>query len=171
MIKNLKPDKYYKNIYDIDYRKLKKKGIKYLLFDLDNTIGDNRCHHPEEKAINLFKELKELNMTPILISNALPWRVKAYANDLDCDAYWLSAKPRKKNYLKIINKYNPKQEEVACIGDQIYTDIKGAKRFGYTSILVDRISKYESYFSIPNRIREKINIYNKKVITKGDYYE
>ncbi len=168
---DLKPDKYYKNIYEIDYLKLKKNGIKYLLFDLDNTIGDNRCHTPEGKAINLFKTIKELNITPILISNALPWRVKAYANALECDSYWLSAKPRKKNYLKIIEKYNPKQTEVACIGDQIYTDIKGAKRMGYTSILVDRISKYESYFSIPNRIREKINIYNKKVITKGDYYE
>ena len=31
-----KPTKYYKNIYSIDYNKLKKLGIKCLVFDLDN---------------------------------------------------------------------------------------------------------------------------------------
>ena len=32
-----KPDIYKKNIFDIDYLKLKKDGIKCLVFDLDNT--------------------------------------------------------------------------------------------------------------------------------------
>ena len=31
------PDIYQKSIYDINYKKLKKVGIKCLLFDLDNT--------------------------------------------------------------------------------------------------------------------------------------
>lgn len=33
------PDIYRKNIFDIDYNKLKKKGIKCLIFDLDNTLA------------------------------------------------------------------------------------------------------------------------------------
>ena len=32
------PDLYKKNIYIIDYNKLKTRGIKCLLFDLDNTL-------------------------------------------------------------------------------------------------------------------------------------
>ena len=32
------PDIYQKSVYDIDYSKLKSRGIKCLLFDLDNTI-------------------------------------------------------------------------------------------------------------------------------------
>ena len=32
------PDAYYENIFKIDYDKLKKLGIKYLFFDIDNTI-------------------------------------------------------------------------------------------------------------------------------------
>ena len=32
------PDVYKKSIYDINYNLLKEKGIKCLLFDLDNTL-------------------------------------------------------------------------------------------------------------------------------------
>ena len=32
------PDIYAKNIYTINYNKLKDKGIKCLVFDLDNTL-------------------------------------------------------------------------------------------------------------------------------------
>ena len=35
----LKPNNYYKNIYIINYQKLKENNIKCLLFDLDNTIA------------------------------------------------------------------------------------------------------------------------------------
>ena len=40
-----------------------------------------------------------------------------------------------------------------------------------TSILVDRISKYESIFTKPNRLKEKIFIYKKGIIKRGEYYE
>ena len=166
----LKPTRYYKNIYTINYDLLKKENIKYLLFDLDNTIGDNREKIPSRKAIELFKNIKK-DFTPIIISNALPWRAKKYAEALEIDYYYLSAKPSKKNYNKIMKKYHITNKEIACIGDQIYTDIKGSNRLNITSILVDRISKYESIFTKPNRLKEKIFIYKKGIIKRGEYYE
>ena len=38
MIESFMPDIYQKSIYYINYDKLYKKGIRCLLFDLDNTI-------------------------------------------------------------------------------------------------------------------------------------
>ena len=35
------PDIYQKNIYKIDYRKLKEKGVKLISFDIDDTITDS----------------------------------------------------------------------------------------------------------------------------------
>ena len=43
------PDMYQKNIYDINYDLLKKKGIKCLLFDLDNTIVPGKSDKPTKK--------------------------------------------------------------------------------------------------------------------------
>ena len=37
-VKRIIPDMYKKNIYEINYEKLKKMGKKYLFFDLDYTI-------------------------------------------------------------------------------------------------------------------------------------
>ena len=33
------PDMYYKSIFDINYKKLKKMKIKCIAFDLDNTLA------------------------------------------------------------------------------------------------------------------------------------
>ena len=167
----LKPDKYYKDIYSIDYKKLKKDNIRYLLFDLDNTIARSYDKLPPKEAIELFKKLQKEGFTTIIISNALPRRAKRYAEKLSSDYYYLSQKPNKKNYLKIIDKYKTNVDEMICIGDQIYTDIKGAKRLGIKSILVDYISKRESLLTIPNRLKEKVFIYKKEVIKRGEYYE
>ena len=170
MKKELIPNRYYQNIYSINYKLLKKENIKYLLFDLDNTIGDNREKIPSKKAIELFNTIKK-DFIPIIITNALPNRSKKYAKALDVDVYYLSSKPRKRNYLKIMNKYNIDPKQIACIGDQIYTDIKGSNKLEILSILLDPISKYESIFTKPNRLKEKLFIYKKGIIKKGEYYE
>lgn len=170
MDNKLKPTRYYKDIYSINYELLKQENIKYLLFDLDNTIGDSREKTPSEKAIKLFKELKK-DFVPIIITNALPGRTKRYAEALNVDAYYLSSKPRKRNYLKIIEKYNINIDQAVCIGDQIYTDIIGANNLGIKSIFLDRLSKYESVLSKPNRIKEKVLVYKREVIKRGEYYE
>lgn len=54
-----KPDIYKKNIFDIDYSKLKKEGIKCLIFDLDNTLGlidEKKCPSEVKKLIKKLKK-------------------------------------------------------------------------------------------------------------------
>ena len=48
------PDIYEKSIYTINYKKLKKNGIKCLLFDLNNTIAGYDTNYPTEKLRELF---------------------------------------------------------------------------------------------------------------------
>ena len=53
------PDIYQKSIYTIDYDKLKARGIKCLLYDLDNTLVPFDVKEADQKIKNLFDELKE----------------------------------------------------------------------------------------------------------------
>ena len=53
------PDIYQKSIYTIDYSKLFNRGIKCLLFDLDNTIVEPHSSEPSKKAKDLFTSLKQ----------------------------------------------------------------------------------------------------------------
>ena len=56
---NMIPDMYQKDIFHINYKKLKKSGITCLIFDLDNTlalISEKKC---PEKTRELIKKLQE----------------------------------------------------------------------------------------------------------------
>ena len=56
-MKIFKPGMYYRDIFSIDYDVLKKKGIKVLIFDSDNTIITYDDVLPNEKVLKLFQKL------------------------------------------------------------------------------------------------------------------
>lgn len=167
------PDVYQKSIYTINYKKLKKNGIKCLLFDLDNTIAPYKVTEPDVKVKELFARLEE-DFKVIIISNSPKNRIRPFKEKLNVDCAYSSKKPFKTKYKKILELYNFKIDEVACIGDQILTDILGANRMGFTSILVNRVAKYETIFTRFNRFFEKIilkKLAKKNLLVMGEYYD
>ena len=52
MLEKFVPDIYQKSIYDINYDTLKKRGIKCLIFDLDNTLVPVTVKKPTKKVLN-----------------------------------------------------------------------------------------------------------------------
>ena len=168
----LKPDMYKKSIYDINYNKLKEKGIKYLFFDLDNTIISYQDTTPDEKALKLFEDLKNMGFVCYLFSNSHSDRLMKVKDVLNIDVYYSSMKPLNKNYKKVLKKYN--KDECAFIGDQIMTDVIGAKRNKFFIIFVDRINDKEPIYTKFWRFFEGFILrkYKKeKILEKGKYYE
>lgn len=165
----LLPKMYKKDIYNINYKLLKEKGIKYLLFDIDNTLADSKMHEPTKETIKLFKDLQKQGFELILFTNALPFRANKFKNALNVECIPMARKPYKTNYLKLIKNKNIKPKEIACIGDQLYTDIKGANNCNLYSILVDKISNNEHLVTKLNRLKEN-KIY-KNQLKRGEYYE
>ena len=167
------PDVYQKSIYTINYKKLKKNGIKCLLFDLDNTIAPYKVNEPDVKVKELFARLEE-DFKVIIISNSPKNRIRPFKEKLNVDCAYSSRKPFKTKYKKILEIYNFEIDEVACIGDQILTDILGANRMGFTSILVNRVAKYETIFTRFNRFFEKFilkKLDKKNLLVMGEYYD
>lgn len=167
------PDIYQKSIYDIDYKKLKKKGIKCLLFDLDNTLVPVKTDIPPKKIKELFIYL-ERDFKVIIVSNSNKKRLIPFKEGLNVDVAASSHKPLKKKYLRIMEIYNYKEFEIAGIGDQLLTDIFGANRVGITSILINPLGEYEKVGTKINRFFEKF-IYRtfkrKNILKKGEYYD
>lgn len=174
MIDKYVPDIYAQSIYRIDYESLINNGIKLIIFDLDNTIATVETKEPKEEAINLMFKLKELGLKPIIMSNSTKKRVEPFRNKLEIDSCANAMKPLKKNYKKILNMYRVSPEQVASVGDQLLTDIKGANKMGLTSILVNPISKKDGKFTILNRFIEKKLMFileKRDLFKKGKYYE
>lgn len=171
---NFIPDMYKKSIYDIHYENLKKRGIKCLLFDLDNTIAPLNVKEPDKKIKDLFSDIEDVGFKVIILSNATRNRVQPFKEKLNLDSSCNSHKPSSKKYKKIMNIYGFKEEEIACIGDQLLTDIYGANRLGFLSILVNPISNVDQLFTKINRYFERkiLKKLEKRGLFKiGEYYE
>ena len=148
------PDIYAQSIYNINYKRLKKNGIKCLLFDLDNTIVPYSTNEPDRNIKELFATLGR-DFKLIIISNNGKDRLRPFKEKLNIDVAYSARKPFKKKYKKILNIYKYDISEIACIGDQILTDILGANRMGFTSILVNQIAKNEPIWTKFNRFWER----------------
>lgn len=167
------PDVYAQSIYTINYKKLKKNGIKCLLFDLDNTIAPYKVSEPDQKVKELIARL-EADFKVIIVSNSGKNRLRPFKEKLNVDVAFSSKKPLKGKYKKILELYKFKIDEVACIGDQLLTDILGANRMGFTSILVNRVAKYEMFPTKVNRFIEKKilkKLAKKNILVSGVYYD
>ena len=53
------PDMYFQSIYTINYKKLKKSGIKCIIFDLNNTLVSYNVNYPSTKLLELIKSLEK----------------------------------------------------------------------------------------------------------------
>ena len=168
------PDIYAKNIYTIDYDKLKKSGIKCLLFDLDNTIVPINKDLPDKKIKELFSTLEDKGFKIIIFSNSTKSRVQPFKEQLNVDASYLSLKPLKRKYQRILKLYPYKITQIAAIGDQLLADIWGANKMGITSILVNPLSTSDFFITRFNRSLER-KIYEKMakrgILERNQYYD
>lgn len=145
------PDVYQKNIYRIDYGKLKENGIKLISFDIDDTIGDVLIHHikaglPGTKvtmskdAQELFARLKSMGFIVTLLTNAKAEIAVDTCDSLLADGYIARAKkPDTKNFEAMMERFgitDPKQ--VAHVGNSIAQDVRGGNQAGVTTCLVRR---------------------------------
>lgn len=168
------PDIYQKSIYTIDYSKLWLRGIKCLMFDLDNTLVPSSVKAPTKKNIELFKDLKELGFKIIIFSNANKSRVKPFKDILNVDCFASATKPFKRKFLKVLSEYNYNINDVALIGDQLLTDVIGGNNVGITTVLINPISKKDSMYTKFNRFLERLilkKLRQKNLFTKGKYYD
>lgn len=168
------PDMYQKNIYKINYKKLKKQEVKCLLYDLDNTLISPISKSVTLELEKLIKDLKKEEFRIVIFSNSPKRRVSKIANKLDIEYVASAMKPLKYKFNKFlkVNKYNKK--DIAIIGDQLFTDILGGNKVGIKTILVDPIDKQDILITKINRLREKRlerKLAHHKLLIRGEYYE
>ncbi|CUH94080.1 hypothetical protein P22_0142 [Propionispora sp. 2/2-37] len=148
---NMKVD----SVSDIKPELFKQRGIRGLVFDLDNTIlpwGGARI--PEDISV-WFSRLKAEEFSFCLVSNSYEKRVCQFAAALSASYVAWACKPSIRGFQKAADKMNLHPEQVAVIGDQLFTDILGGNRAGLFTILVEPLSTKEFPTTRISRILEK----------------
>ena len=162
------PDLRKNSIYEIDFNGLYKKGIRGLIFDIDNTLVPHGAD-ADERIEKLFGELKKMGFKTFLLSNNKLERVKRFNTNIRSLYIYKAGKPNPANYIKAMRMMGTKKETTVFIGDQLFTDIWGAKKAGITSILLNPIDKKEEIQIVLKRYLEKIvlNAYEKERKSEG----
>ena len=174
LIQYFKPKVYIHRIYDLDFRQLHNQGICLLLCDIDNTLVGFDEKLPTLEAQSWIKKCHKEGIDLILLSNNTEKRVKIFSESASVRYMSFSCKPFRFGYQRIIKQTKLKPKQIACVGDQILTDILGGNRMGLLTIFCDPLVKEDSVHTRYSRFVER---YILKWLTKrnewkkGEYYE
>jgi hypothetical protein len=115
---------------------LRKRGIRAVLSDLDNTLAGYRANTPDNAAGAWIKSLKDAVIPLYIVSNAGEKRVAAFCNPLGLPYAARAGKPRAHKLLEALERLKVKAEEAVMVGDQYFTDVKSAWNAGMRVVLV-----------------------------------
>ena len=159
MLEKFYPDEYLDSTYQIDFEALYQAGYRGVIFDIDNTLVPHGAP-AGKKAKALFEQLNKIGFSSVLLSNNKEPRVKMFFDGVTASHYiYKAGKPGKKNYLKAMELMGCDTKNTVFVGDQIFTDVYGAKRTGIFSILVKPIHPKEEIQIVLKRYLEKVVLY------------
>lgn len=170
MLKKFLPDHYVKSVFEIKPEKLKEKGIKGVITDLDNTLVAWNQPHATDEVFQWFKQMEENDIEVTIISNNNKNRVELFSKPLSRPYVYQAKKPLKRAFIKATNKMGFERHEVAVIGDQLLTDVLGGNRAGLRTILVVPIVDSDDKITYFNRKIERkiLNKFEKQGLIKWE---
>ena len=161
------PDVYLESAYEIDFEQLYREGYRGVIFDIDNTLVPHGAP-ADRRSIELFRRLEKIGYESILLSNNKEPRVKLFNDAVHSRYIYKAGKPSPRNYRKAMELMHTKPETTMFVGDQLFTDVWGAKKAGIRTWLVKPIHPREEIQIILKRRLERIVLFWYKR-SKGRY--
>lgn len=137
----LYPKYYCDRVTDIKIEFLKENNIKGLILDVDNTLL-NTDKIILEGLVEWHQKIVESGIKTLIVSNSNKKEKLDYiSGELNIPYISFATKPLKRGFVKAQKQLNIPYEEIAAVGDQIFTDVIGANRCNIFSILVKPIDE------------------------------
>lgn len=166
MLKRFYPDEWLDSAYAIDYEALYVQGYRGLIFDIDNTLVPHGAP-ADDRAVALFRRLSGIGFSCCLLSNNKEPRVKMFNEPIGAQYIFKAGKPGRKGYERAMEKLGTHPGNTVFVGDQLFTDVWGAKKIGIRTFLVKPINPREEIQIVLKRRLEWIVLYfYKKQIKK-----
>lgn len=152
------PKEEFGSTYEIPFERFYEQGYRAIIFDIDNTLVPHGAP-ADERAKRLCEYLQGLGFRICFLSNNNTRRVASFAESMNLKYVSNAGKPFKRGYQRAAEILNADCEQILFVGDQILTDIIGANRMHYYSILVGPVARKEGFFIVLKRIMERISLY------------
>lgn len=141
------PDLEVKTINDISPVDLKQRGIKAIIFDVDNTICPYHGTSVDERVKKSFIRLTQ-NLKCCILSNTNPQRMANLESYFGIPVIQTKfRKPLPESFNQAINFLQVDAINTAMIGDRLLSDIAGANMAGLFTIKVNPLERSSEPFA------------------------
>jgi len=166
---NYVPNVYQPSIYAIDYQKLKDAGIKFISFDIDDTIADLLITDPPKEAVTLFENLKSMGFELMLLTNTWDSRARNFAEKLGIKGRCIprAQKPLTTHFQTMKDRCGLEKTQMAHVGNSMRDDIAGGNAFGITTCLVRRAGVTGGLGKRIPGVRVKGQVLRKELLDRG----
>ena len=158
LLERFYPDEYLDSAYEINYEMLYGEGYRGVIFDIDNTLVPHGAP-ADKRSVELFERLRRIGFESLLLSNNKEPRVKMFNDEVRSQYIYKAGKPLPGNYIKAMELMGTTPETTMFVGDQLFTDVWGAKKAGIRTWLVRPIHPKEEIQIILKRRLEWIVLF------------
>ena len=130
MLRKLCPQIYVTSVAALTPEYLSGKGIKGVIFDLDNTILPWKAKNLAPEEVSFLQRLQDSGLKICVVSNAFDRRVRSLLDPLSIPAISRARKPRRTPFRQALEIMGTVPGETAVVGDQIFTDVLSGNRPG-----------------------------------------
>ena len=134
-----------RSAYVIDYEKLFKLGYRGIIFDIDGTLACQDKEMPEETR-RLLKKIQKIGFKIVFLSNNSDERIEMFLEGFNIPFVPDARKPSTKKYDEAVKKLGLSKKRIVCVGDQVFTDVFSANRYGLANILVEYVHDKNDYY-------------------------
>jgi uncharacterized protein len=111
--------------------------LKGLIFDVDDTIVSSRTREMSPEVSQWLQELKPFFKIVLVSNNLKHSRIRRIAGELGVPYYFGAQKPSRRSLKKALKLMELQPQQVAMVGDRLFTDVIAGNRLGMLSILVE----------------------------------
>jgi len=124
-------------ILDLTPEILEQNGLKGLVLDVDETLIPIRAREVSPELIQWLAQIKDTVSLWLVSNNLSKARISRIAQTLDLPYLTGAQKPSRRKIRQAVSAMGLPFEQVAMVGDRLFTDVIAGNRLGMFTILVD----------------------------------
>jgi len=136
----VRPDLRVDRVERLDAARLAGLGLRGLLLDLDETLLPAAASRPTRSVRAWAAAVQAAGVRLAIVSNGRPRRVATVARALNVPGAALVGKPWPRAFRRGLEVLGLPASDVAMVGDQLFTDVAGARAAGLRTVLVPPLS-------------------------------
>ncbi|MDQ2679514.1 MAG: YqeG family HAD IIIA-type phosphatase [Candidatus Eremiobacteraeota bacterium] len=155
----LRPTSFARRIEDISLDQLNESGVSGIIVDLDNTLIGYRDPVPAIGVETWIARALASGIRVAIVTNNSSDLAHRVAHHLGCACVHRARKPHSGGFRAALEVLGTGKAATIVIGDQVFTDVLGAKLFGLRVILTEPVAQREEWWMRPLRFLERVVLY------------